>query len=104
MTKKDSGKPAKFLSIKSYIIKQLTGEYIIDYSIASATGLLNIHKIKWDADALKFAGITTAMLPDLVPVFTPPGKLKKAYQISLGLPADTKIIVGSSDGCMAILG
>src|SRR5436190_1954387 len=94
----------KFLSIKSYIIKQLTDEYIIDYSIASATGLLNIHKIKWDADALKFAGITPAMLPDLVPVFTPLGKLKKAYQSSLGLSADTKIIVGSSDGCMAILG
>src|SRR5688572_10709364 len=95
---------SKFLSMKSYIIKQLTDEYIIDYSIASATGLLNIHKIKWDADALKFAGITPVMLPDLVPVFTPLGKLKKAYQSSLGLPADTKIIVGSSDGCMAILG
>ena len=76
---------SKFLSIKSYIIKQLTDEYIIDYSIASATGLLNIHKIKWDADALKFAGITPVMLPDLVPVFTPLGKLKKAYQSSLGL-------------------
>ena len=55
----------KFLSIKSYIIKQLTDEYLIDYSIASATGLLNIHKIKWDADALKFAGITPVMLPSL---------------------------------------
>lgn len=95
---------AKFLSIKSYIIQQLTGECLIDYSIASATGLLNIHKIKWEADALKFAGISTAMLPDLVPVFASAGKLKKAYQNSLGLSADTKIIIGSSDGCMAILG
>lgn len=95
---------AKFLSIKSYIIQQLTGECLIDYSIASATGLLNIHKIKWEPDALKFAGISPAMLPDLVPVFASAGKLKKAYQNSLGLSADTKIIIGSSDGCMAILG
>ncbi len=95
---------SKILSLKSYIIQQLTGEYMIDYSIASATGLLNIHKIKWEPDALKFAGINAGMLPDLVPVFTCPGKLKKAYQTSLGLSADTKIIVGSSDGCMAILG
>ncbi len=95
---------SKILSLKSYIIQQLTGEYMIDYSIASATGLLNIHKIKWEADALKFAGINANMLPDLVPVFTGAGKLKKAYQTSLGLSADTKIIVGSSDGCMAILG
>jgi gluconokinase len=95
---------SKFLSLKSYIIQQLTGEYMVDYSIASATGLLNIHKIKWEPDALKFAGIKENMLPDLVPVFTSAGKLKKAYQTSLGLSADTKIIVGSSDGCMAILG
>jgi gluconokinase len=94
----------KILSLKSYIIQQLTGEYMIDYSIASATGLLNIHKIKWEPDALKFAGINANMLPDLVPVFTSAGKLKKAYQASLGLSADTKLIVGSSDGCMAILG
>ncbi len=95
---------SKFLSIKSYIIHQLTGEYLIDYSIASATGLLNIHKVKWDADALQFAGISPDKLPDLAPVTAPAGKLKKAYQNSLGLPADTKIIIGSSDGCMAILG
>lgn len=95
---------SKFLSLKSYILEQLTGECMIDYSIASATGLLNIHKVKWNTDSLKFAGITTEMLPELVPVFAKAGKLKKAYQTSLGLTADTKIIVGSSDGCMALLG
>ena len=95
---------SKFLSVKSYIIQQLTGEYLIDYSLASATGLLNIHTIKWESDALDYAGISEEMLPDLVPVFASAGKLKKAYQNSLGLPADTKIIAGSSDGCMATLG
>ena len=95
---------SKFLSLKAYILQQLTGEYVIDYSIASATGLLNIHKIKWETESLKFAGITASMLPDLVPVDTKVGKLNKAYQASLGLSADTKILVGSSDGCMAVLG
>jgi len=95
---------SKFLSIKSYIIQQLTGECLMDYSIASATGLLNIHKIQWEQSALKHAGISPGMLPDLTPVFATAGKLKKAYQGSLGLSPDTKIIVGSSDGCMAILG
>lgn len=95
---------SKFLSIKSYIIHQLTGEYLTDYSIASATGLLNIHTIGWEADALQYAGITAAKLPELAPVFTSAGKLKKAYQQSLGLPGDTKILIGSSDGCLATLG
>lgn len=97
-------KTYKFLSVKSYIIQQLTGDYIIDYSLASATGLFNIHKLKWDADALTYAGITSAKLPELVSVFHSTGKLRKEYQTSLGLSADTKIITGSSDGCMAALG
>ena len=95
---------SKFLSIKGYIIQQLTGECLIDYSIASATGLLNIHKIKWEPDSLRYAGITATMLPELVSIFTSAGKLNKAYQTSLGLSSGTKILVGSSDGCMAILG
>jgi gluconokinase len=97
-------KTDKFLSIKSYIIHQLTGEYFIDYSLASATGLLNIRTIKWEADALGFAGITTDRLPELAPVFHSPGKLRKEYQKLLGLSVSTKIILGSSDGCMATLG
>jgi gluconokinase len=94
----------KFLSIKSYIIQQLTGEYAIDYSLASATGLLNIQTIKWEAEALAYAGITEAELPQLSPIFHSPGKLRKEYQKSLGLTPSTKIILGSSDGCMATLG
>lgn len=95
---------SKFLTIKTYIIHQLTGEYLIDYSIASATGLLNIHTLKWETNALKHAGINESMLPDLVPVFYSPAKLKKEYCRSLGVPDDTRLLVGSSDGCMATLG
>jgi gluconokinase len=94
----------KFLSIKSYIIQQLTGEYVIDYSLASATGLLNIHNKDWNSDSLKYAGITADKLPERVPVFYSTGKLLKQYQTSLGLPAKTKILIGSSDGCLATLG
>ncbi|RYY56092.1 MAG: gluconokinase [Chitinophagaceae bacterium] len=94
----------KFLSLKSYILSQLTGEYIIDHSIASATGMLNIHEVKWEDNALQYAGISESMLPDLVPIFASAGKLSKAYQSSLGLSGDVRLIAGSSDGCMATLG
>jgi gluconokinase len=95
---------SKFIQLKTYIIQQLTGEYLIDYSLASATGLLNIHSRQWEPEALSYAGISKSMLADLVPVFASAGKLKKAYQNSLGINADTKIIAGSSDGCLATLG
>lgn len=94
----------KFLSIKTYIIQQLTGEYVVDYSVASATGMLNIHTLKWDEDALKHADIRAQSLADVVSVFYSPKKLKKEFQTSLGLHDKVKIIIGSSDGCMATLG
>jgi gluconokinase len=97
-------KTYKFLSIKSYIIHQLTGEYFIDYSLASATGLLNIRTIQWEAEALAYAGITSDKLPELAAVFQSPGTLRKEYQKSLGITSSTKLILGSSDGCMATLG
>lgn len=97
-------KTSKFISLKTYIIQQLTGEYVIDYSLASATGLFNIHTKQWETGALEYAGITVEKLPTLVPVFHSPAKLRKEYQTSLGLSADTKLMVGSSDGCLATLG
>lgn len=102
--KEKFGRTYKFLSIKSYIIQQLTGAYVIDYSLASATGLLNIHTKNWDPQALAYAGITESQLPKLVPIDHSPGKLQPQYRVSLGLSADTKILVGSSDGCFATLG
>jgi gluconokinase len=97
-------KTYKFLSIKSYILQQLTNGYILDYSLASATGLMNIHKLSWETDALNYAGVTPEKLPELVPVFHSPGKLRREYQKSLGLSDKVKIIIGSSDGCLAMLG
>src|SRR5690606_20685639 len=68
-------KTAKFLSIKSYIIQQFTNECLLDYSLASATGLFNSQTLQWEADALAYAGITADTLPGLVSVFHSPGTL-----------------------------
>lgn len=94
----------KFLSIKSYVLQQLTSGYVLDYSLASATGFFNVEKLNWEQEALDYAGIGAERLPDLVPVFFSPGKLRKEFQTSLGLRDSVKIMVGSSDGCLATLG
>ncbi|MGC3943144.1 MAG: gluconokinase [Chryseolinea sp.] len=97
-------KTSKFLSIKSYVLQQLTSGYVLDYSLASATGFFNNQKLQWEQEALDYAGIEAERLPDLVPVFHSPGKLRKEFQTSLGLRDSVKIMVGSSDGCLATLG
>lgn len=97
-------KVSKFIPIKTYILQQLTGEYLIDYSLGSATGLMNIQKMQWEPEALAYAGIKSDKLPPLAAVFDSPGHLKKEYQTLLGLPNSTKILIGSSDGCLATIG
>jgi len=93
-------KTSKFISIKEYIWFKLFGEYRIDYSIASCTGLFNIHTKTWDEQALRLAGIAARQLSEPVPT---------DYFNSNLLPAlfdglNTSFVIGASDGCLANLG
>lgn len=94
----------KFISLKEYIILQLTGEYLVDHSIASSTGLFDIHQLDWNQQSLHFAGIDKARLSTPVSIFFDEVLLKKEYCKSLRLAPNTKVILGSSDGCSATLG
>lgn len=90
--------------IKELLIYKLTNEFVMDYSLASSTGLFNIHTMAWDQQALSVTEITEAMLPKLVDV---------AYQLKINslsfsektkLSSLTEIVIGASDGCLANLG
>jgi len=94
----------KFISIKEYIIYQLTDELVIDHSIASSTGLFNIHSLEWESLSLDYAGIKPQQLSEIVPIDFAELKFKKEYVRLFRLPSATKIIVGASDGCLATLG
>ncbi|MBP8155858.1 MAG: gluconokinase, partial [Leadbetterella sp.] len=97
-------KTSKFISIKEYIIYQFTNEYVIDYSMASATGLFNIKEKKWEQDSLDISGLKTMQFSDHTSVFNTDLKIKPGLAKSLQLPKNTKIILGSTDGCLATLG
>ena len=38
---------------KEYIFYQFFGEFVVDYSIASATGLFDIHQLQWCDESLE---------------------------------------------------
>ncbi len=94
----------KFISIKEYIIKELYGEYLADYSIASATGLFDLKNLSWYNKSLDFAGIKKSHLSELVPTSHKLGKMKTSYANHLGLNGNVPMIIGASDGCLANLG
>ncbi len=94
----------KFISIKEYVFHRLFGRYVVDESIASATGLFDIHAFKWHKPALALAGISAAQLSDPVPITYTLSGLTEPMASRMGIHADTLFVVGGSDGCLANLG
>ena len=94
----------KFVGIKEYILAQFFGEYVTDYSLASATGLFDLHTLQWNAQALHTAGITAERLSQPVPPTHSLRGLRAAFVAQTGLAPTTPFFVGGSDGCLANLG
>jgi gluconokinase len=95
---------AIFTTLKDYVLYQLTGRWLGDISVYSATGLLDIHQYKWDQEALELAGVTSGKLPPLASPMALAGHLKPAGFQATGLPAELPILLGASDGGLANLG
>ena len=95
---------AHWVGIKDLVLRRLAEALVTDHSVASATGLMDIHRLAWDTEALRVAGITEEQLPQLVPTtHVLPGLTAEAARAT-GLPADTPLVVGAGDGPLANLG
>jgi len=92
----------KFVSIKEYIVFQLTGEYLVDFSTASATGFFDIEELKWSTRAQDFHGVSFAKFSKPVSIYHQVELKGQWFNDLRNRP--TKLIVGSSDGCAAHVG
>jgi len=95
-------KAHKFIGIKEYIFYKLFNEFVVDTSIASATGLLNSFRLEWDVELLSYIGITEAQLSKVVSTKT----ILYYHDTFPGLYTGAKIpfVIGSSDGALSNLG
>ncbi|KQR90855.1 gluconokinase [Chryseobacterium sp. Leaf180] len=94
----------KFIGIKELLFYRLFGEYVIDHSIASATGLFDIHKLEWSALALNVAGISAEQLSKPVPVDHMLKLMDPDIAACMNIPEGSLFVIGGSDGCLANLG
>jgi gluconokinase len=97
-------KTYKFISIKEYVFYKLFKQYVIDYSIASATGMFNLNLLKWDEEALRVAGVTAERLSEPVPTTYSLTGLETVWAKEMNLPASIPFVVGASDGVLSNLG
>lgn len=94
----------KFISIKEYVFYRLFGKYVVDYSIASATGMFHLENLAWDEEALELAGVTADQLSKPVSTTYICKGLNETAQQETGLVPDTPFVVGASDGVLSNLG
>lgn len=80
------------------------GEFAVDLSCASATGLYDIHRKEWDDEALQLAGVRPEQLGDVVPTTQVIGPVAADVCRAIGLPPGTPLVAGASDGPLANLG
>ena len=97
-------KATMMVSMKEYLLHRWVGEYLLDDSLASATGLYNIRLGCWNDLSMDVAGIRKEQLPVVLPTTSVLPPLKPAVARQLGVGISTPLIIGASDGCLANLG
>ena len=94
----------KFVSIKEFVCHQLFGRWLVDDSIASASGLYSLKMCDWCDTALATVGVSRSQLSEIAAPETLLRGLSPGYVAAMNLPADTPFVLGASDGCLANLG
>ena len=94
----------RFVGVKEYVFFHLFGRWLVDHSIASATGLFNLQALQWDSQALALWGIDATQLSTPVPTTEVVQGLDRAVAAQLGLRADTPFVIGANDGVLSNLG
>lgn len=80
-----------WVSLAEYVYFKLTGEWLVSRSIASCSGLMNVHTLSYHQPALDWAGIAANQLSPLVDEHT-------ARPVNHGVYAGVPLVIGATDG------
>ncbi len=97
-------KARRFVSAKEYVLSKLTREFLVDYSLAAGTGLLDTRTLQWSGSALEAAGIPKERLSDLSHPAAVCGRVERNVSEEMGIPPETPVVLGSSGAVNSSLG
>lgn len=90
-------------SLKDYIFEKLTGEWVIDHSTASTSGMYNEHDMDWDDEILAYAGLTREQMPKPVST-TYMSSLSERAADEMDMPGGVPVVIGATDGVLVNVG
>ncbi|MBN1401929.1 MAG: hypothetical protein JXA74_13900 [Anaerolineae bacterium] len=89
----------------TYMGKRFTGNWGIDPSTTSITGMYNSarHDLTWNTDVLSAAEIPLAKLPPLMQSYDKVGDIRPEVARELGLSTECEVLCGGNDAVLAAL-
>ena len=97
-------KTKRILMMEDYIIYKLTGNAVIDYSLAARSMAFDISRLKWSDTVFDTAKIDKTLFSTPVISGTNGGKVKSELAMELGLSEDTIIVPTGHDQVAAAIG
>ena len=95
---------ARFVGMKELFVYRWTGEWLIDESIGTATGMFDTRSRVWDQEALELAGVGPQRLSQPSPSSTRRTVTRAQVAGALGIDQRTAVVLSASDGALANLG
>jgi gluconokinase len=94
----------RWVSLAEYLYGRFFPEAQVSISIASGTGLLDVHRCRWDAQALRLAGISSTALSSIADWDAPATGLRPAYARRWPRLADLPWYLPVGDGALSNVG
>ena len=97
-------KTRHILLVEDFVVFSLTGNAIIDYSLATRTMAFDIARLNWSQEILDAAGVDSSLLSKPVPTGTDAGVIRECVAEKTGLPRNCHIVAISQDQVAAAIG
>lgn len=94
----------RILQMEDFIVYTLTGNAVIDYSLATRSMAFDINKLDWSDEILDVAGIDKSLLSKPVPTGTDAGTITDIMAEKTGLQKSTRVVAISQDQVAAAVG
>jgi sugar (pentulose or hexulose) kinase len=91
--------------LNSYLVCRLTDRWVMDWTNASYTGLVNLRRPgEWSPEACEALEFYTGLLPELVAPWEPIGRLSAEAAAELGLGRSVVVVAGAADTACSAFG
>lgn len=98
------GRAKRILMMEDYIIYMLTGNAVIDYSLATRSMGVDIRALEWSQEVFQAAGIDSGLFSRPVRSGTPAGTVRPEMAKALGLPEGLLLVPAGHDQAAAAVG